>query len=1321
MPRHAATIVLLLLSCCVLAQQPQFTHHKWFGVEDGLPQSFVSGIQQDQDGFLWVGTRDGLARYDGRDFTIYRQNQDDSLGLRSNVITDIFLDAGNLLWIFYVNEKVDCFDPRRMRVCYRDSFSVARKLLAQLKTSKFIRDRAGRFWYNSNEGVVCYDPVGHKTSFYNQASGNLSGNDNLGIAEDASGRMAIFTEKGLDIIGPGMKPDRWFYPFPSDMQFRPVGNAYNKVAALSDGRVLLTHHQALIIFNPDSASFSIASLHGLGSAVKDDIGHLQEGPDGKLYIEAGGDIFAMDQHNRMTWIWKLDHPNPYARDVRSFLADKSGVIWFGTNALGMFSVNLRAIPFHSRPYGINFAADVFSGMPGLEKQVPPEFLNELWAYGLRYSYGPGNQLWVTYRENEESVEVQIIYKLINGKFERNLLPGGKHRAIRGLSRTHAGHMFASDLYGNTWKWEMGAGTPVYSPSMLPLAVTSSVVDMEADDEYLWFATNKEGLYKTGRGKLITHFQKNAGDHAWPADQLTDLCADPTDKEILWIGTLGHGLIRLNKTSGHFNVFTDEDGLPNNTVYGIVPDASGNLWISTNKGISRYDPVAGEFYNFSKKDGLAGDEFNRFHHLLLPDGRIAFGGPSGYTLFHPGQFVRDTFPTSVAFTKILVNNQPLAFTGGKDGLTVPLNQLEALRLPYNRNFLQFEFAGMQFNQPEKINYRYRLKGYDKEWILTGDHNMAVYTRLPPGRYTLLINASNTSGQWSPIMKELRIRVLPPFWASWWAYTIYGILVLLGLRVYWNYRSNRIRMQHAIELEKNKARQLREVDEIKDRFFSNITHELRTPLTLILTPLEKLIGDEKFGPGEKNILATAYRNAGHLLRLINQLLDISKIESKQMKVNVTVGDLPAFAERCVQQFQIQAGSRRIDLGFSHRDIRGQHLFDEEKWEKIIFNLVGNAIKFTGEGGTVHVDLAGEGEDEFLRTTVRLSVTDTGRGIPEKDIPRLFDRFYMVDDSVRRQQGGTGIGLALVKELVELMHGKIEVESAAGEGARFSISMPLARALAPADQLPANLEAPGRIHPPDAGATDLAPLILIAEDNEELRSFLVQQLAEKWRVMEASNGSEAHDLVISELPEIVISDYMMPVMDGESLCRLVKGDPRTAHISFIMLTAKAAHESVITGLEAGADEYVTKPFHFDELEARIQNLLLQQQRWRQRMQEEALPEVPLPKLPHVNDLFLQNVYAYLEENMDEPGMDVEKLASAMAMSRRTLGRKLKAVLNISPNELIRRFRLQKAAILLSSGLNVTETAYTVGFETPSYFAACFKEQYGQTPTEFASSKTA
>ncbi|HAA13266.1 MAG TPA: hybrid sensor histidine kinase/response regulator, partial [Cytophagales bacterium] len=522
----------------------------------------------------------------------------------------------------------------------------------------------------------------------------------------------------------------------------------------------------------------------------------------------------------------------------------------------------------------------------------------------------------------------------------------------------------------------------------------------------------------------------------------------------------------------------------------------------------------------------------------------------------------------------------------------------------------------------------------------------------------------------------------------------------------YRQRLIRRQQ-IEFDRREAARLKELDDIKTRFFSNITHEFRTPLTLILSPLEKRLRDGDVPADVRELLQNNHRHGHHLLKLVNQLLDISKLESNKMLTHESAGDLGLFLADCFAQFQPLAQERKIDFTLT-QELAGQFLFDKAHLEKIVFNLLSNALKFTPSQGQVNLS-ARLVSTSSAASVLQVQVQDTGQGIPEEEQSKLFDRFYQVDSSETRVEGGTGIGLSLVKELTELLQGDLQVESQVGVGSTFTVRLPVT---------PLTTEEPNdqpievlRSTPPAAESR----LILVVEDNEELRSFLVESLSEEWTVLAAPNGKRALEVIEQELPDIVISDVMMPEMDGYQLCQHIKQDIRTAHISFIMLTAKAAQDSKEKGLEFGADDYLTKPFNVYELNLRIHNQIQHQENLSAHLKAHLFPVRPQEEPAEVENEFVLQLNEYLADNFDKPDLKVDTVAQEMSMSKSTLNRKLKALLSTSANDFIKNYRLQRALEFLTKGRSVSETAFAVGFESHSYFSQCFKEQYGTTPSEF------
>jgi len=1298
------------------AQQPVFTHQQVFRVEDGLPQNYISGIIQDREGFLWIGTRDGLARYDGRHFLVFRHQYNDSNSLSSSVISSLLIDKENLVWILYANNFVDCLDPRTFRILKR----LDRNFAAVKLNEEFVEPDFYLFdneWYmgarKPQRGLAVFDFEKNKYSLYNKSNGYLSCDSVMAWTHDSNGNLWMVSPNGLQTADKKRTKFRTI-PFPNFIKLKYDLSLLSAIVYNPKGELIIADEEKFIIYNLDKQSFRTIKLPQIRTADKQIIQHMQMNASGICYFIYKEQLFKM-QADSIVNLWKSPLSDLFP--ATGFFIDRSNVFWYATNAGGLIKVDLNGFPISSFPYQFNFYVDVLA-MNGLPPTIlPAQSLIEKWAYQFRYVYNPSGELFFTLYNHKN---YNKIYYWQGGRLLSLPFPAAKQAVFNGIDFDSRGDIWAvdNDVRKGLWHWKDKQSMPSYTEIKSDeYKAAFRFVDLLIMGEDFWISSDESGLYQVRNGKVINRFHQRSKGKALSSDMLSDLCRDPFDPKKFWIGSLGGGIMLWNTKTGLEKVFTVADGLPNNTIYGIVPDDNGNLWLSTNNGLCRFNIKDHTTRQFNISDGLPGAEFNRFHHFKFPDGRIAFGGLDGYAVFNPANLIKTKTDLSLELTRIDVNNITQQFDSKNKFIRSPFAGLKQIDLPYDKNNLTVEFAALSFDAPEKINYRYMLEGADKTWIESGNDNVARYTRLRPGHYKLLINASDTPGEWSTKVKEIAIHVTPPAWATWWAYVIYAIIIGVAIIWYWRYRERMIRMKEQIAYEHREAARLKEIDEFKDRFFSNITHEFRTPLSLIIAPVEKLYNDPAVTESTRKVLNSVNRNATQLLSLINQLLDLSKIEADKMTVNPSSGELTGFAQRCIEPFKSIASEKNMTLKLFTKGLQGHFLFDHEKLEKILFNLLSNAIKFT-QSGEISVTMERIEQNKYRESIVRITIRDTGIGISKENLSKVFDRFYQEDNGATRNYAGTGIGLSLVKELTELMRGSIAVESKLGKGTIFSIQLPIQGIIqetVPVNDWPTR---PTEVAKPHFNVTGDRHLVLIAEDNAELNSFLVESLSEKWRVISVADGMEAWDQILKELPDIVVSDVMMPGCDGFELCRLVKTDNRTAHIGFIMLTAKAAHSSKMEGFEVGADEYLTKPFHVDELEARVRNLFRMQESIREHLKKEALPSQPLPVLPHVNNVFIQQLYNLMDEKLDDPQLDVEFLSRAMAMSRSTLNRKLNSLLGVAANEMIRRYRLQKAAALLAAGHDVAETAYSVGFNTPSYFSESFKQQYGKSPSDFATS---
>ncbi len=1306
-------IVFIITAQAVLAQPRLFTNQKHFGVEDGLPQSFISGIIQDDDGFIWSATLDGFCRYDGRGFKTIRHNPKDSTSIAANVISNLERLHDNTITIRYSLTQADDFNLRS----FKASRNITREQLSKIPNAHWQTFRVGLntanwfFMMANYKGIGWLNSKTGKVHYANKANGMLQQDTISAVVESPEGKLYLVSENGVQVSDTSRSKFEWM-AFATNVKkataYEIATPFYAKysIVYLSANRLAFADKDQIILLDVDKKTSTIIRPP-VSTISKADPGSsdLQVDSRGRAYFENTGRIFRLSESGEPKLLWENTN-NPAAR-ISAFFIDRSDVLWVSVNAQGLLKIDLQSSPFQSYSYRAGFISDILE-QAGVKRGVisKPQIQTE-GSFSFRYARDTkGNIFFTSYWIGEDKIyQLQDQGLRSFPHFPTNIY----YTAILTMPDDA---IWALDQNATAWySWTTASAVPekflLGKESMHSIEVT----DARFIGGYIWLPTSNHGLLQYQGAKRITKFAGALPNGIMP-ETLTEICPDPLDKNKFWIGSRGGGLILWDVQKGLQRIYTIEDGLPNNTVYCILPDKAGKLWCSTNKGIFRFDAATGQITAFEKTDGLPGNEFNRAHKFAFADGRLAFGGLDGFTIFNPADFEFDNKKGNVpvVLTGLQINNQAQDNSIATSIIKEPLGSLSFVELPYNKNYLRFEFAALVFNQPQKTKYRYQLKGTDEGWVENGTSNIASYPALRPGSYTLRINATDNNGLWSDTIKEIKVVIHPPFWATWWARLIYGCIAIGLIRWYFILREGQLKTAQNLAFEKREARRLKEVDELKDRFFSNITHEFRTPLTLIITPLEKLEQDPSLSAPAISAVKTAQRNSKQLLKLINEFLDFSKLNDGQLKLKLSTGELDLFTADCVQSFEAAAKEKNIDLRFSAQGVTGFYLFDEEKWGKIMTNLLSNALKFTPANGMVTVSISSSVDD-----IITLEVKDSGPGIPADQQEKIFTRFYQVGDSPFSSYGGTGIGLSLVKELTELMEGKIKLDSKPGGHTNFLVSVPMKK-----------LHAAEIIRVTDTvviekqigtGDNQDLPLLLVAEDNDELRWFLAETMRNHYRVIEAADGLKAWEMILEELPDVVISDVMMPGQDGFELCRICKADNRTAHIGFILLTSKASHEARMKGLENCADDYITKPFNLQELELRTANLLQLQQKLRAWLQAQFISTALPDQLPAITDPFLLQLYQEMDAKLDDAALGVDLLCKTMAMSRSTLNRKLKSLLDISTNDLIRQYRLQKASSLISAGLDISSAAYQVGFSSPSYFSQCFKEQYGITPSDYVS----
>jgi signal transduction histidine kinase/CheY-like chemotaxis protein/AraC-like DNA-binding protein len=894
-----------------------------------------------------------------------------------------------------------------------------------------------------------------------------------------------------------------------------------------------------------------------------------------------------------------------------------------------------------------------------------------------------------------------------------------------------------------------------------ISYENSTALYEDGDGVLWVGT-EHGFTKfirpsstaqSGKSLQITRYQNIVGDPtSLSYNHVTCFLEDPIRPDrYLWVCTKGGGINRMDKASETFLRYSKKDGLPNNVVYGILADDDGNIWGSTNKGlfcmIANKDVASNKqdyfFRNFSKADGLQENEFNTGAYVKLPDGRLLFGGINGYNVFDPKEILTDSYTPNTFITNILVNNQKVS-TGDETGiLEHTIETTKSITLTHLQDILTLEFATLDFNAPDQNKYRYQLVGADDTWVEAGNRRSATFLNLQPNDYTFRVQGSNSQGVWSEHIAELQISILPPWWKTWWAYFLYATLILSAIWTYFRFSINRAKLQQQLAFEKREADRVRDLDALKTQLYMNMTHEFRTPLTIILGMAQQVMDNPKehFNGGMNMII----NNSRNLLNLINKMLNLSKLESGKMSLELVQGDVALFLRNLVESFRSYAAKKEILLHFLPEVDSVMMDFDADKLQQVVSNLISNAFKFTPEGGNIYFNLRKENSSLVIR------VKDTGRGIPQRDLENVFDRFYQVDNSTTRKHEGSGIGLALSKELVTLMKGTISVQSppiGSKKGSEFMVVLPIYKegAIEESDLVKNQLAKPVlmKIENEESvttvnGAMDeskntsgtanqqlleenIKPLILLAEDNEDVAAFVASCLPDDYRLAIAENGQEGLEIAIEIIPDLIISDVMMPVMDGFEFCQKLKSDKRTDHIPVIILTARADMDSKLEGLKLGANAYLPKPFEKNELLLTIKNLFGLRDKLRRHYQniaglgEQEEVAVDHSETPKPEDEFVIRVREIIEAHIDDFDFNVQQLAKELHLSHSQFGRKLDALTGYSPSRFIRFARLKKAKDLLQNpDLSITAIAYDCGFNDPSYFTRVFKKEFGKTPNDW------
>ena len=1340
---------------------------RFYNTEQGLTSSLINQVYQDKYGFIWIATEYGLNRFDGVRFTTYLHTPSDSTSIQNNYVHCIFEDQEHNFYVGCIDglmrydRDTDCFNLIPM---YRNGEKVYPHItqLRQLSNKEiwistsgqgmfrmdkdgkaassldhllgesnfnyqscFIEDRDHNIWIGTTgNGVICHIMVRNLTKVFKI---NTDRDDVINsICEDCYGQIFIGLQKG------GLA------------QFNEESNRFEKVNTYD---VNLT---------------SVYSLHSYGN---------------NLLVGADGQGVKRYDHNTKRLVEYHNPMSPIdisAGKVHSLMTDREGNLW-----LGLFQKGLVLLP-HSN--------DTFDYMG--YKSIYNNPIGESCIMSLLED--SRQHLWVG-TDNEGLFEVSPKGKQLN-RYQPRKLNANTGTTVMCTFEDSEGNFWVG--FYNDRPAILNRKTGVFT---YPLdIVNDKIVSITEDkNKNVYLATLGSGFFQYNLlTKELNHYESSKDElNDWSRDELANdwinylycdregiiwighykgiSCFDPIRKSftnynqtnllmrenigyaiyqdkkgIIWCGT-SEGLFSFDKKDGSQQHFTRTQGLPNNVICGLSEDKKGNLWLSTYAGLSKYNPQTKQFINYHVGDGLQGNEFMHGAFCQGQSGRLYFGGINGVTSFLPENIGVVQKKSEIVITDFYVLGNPIkkgTLSGKEPIINTGVTDATTFRLSYKDNTFSIRFSTLQYQTPEQIQYQYKMKELGDKWAnVERGSNQVTYNNLEPGHYTFSVRAANHGILSNE--KTIEIIITPPWYQSWWAYTLY--FLLFAALVAGIINVIRVRLKHKREMVERTHAEA--INEAKLQFFINISHEIRTPMTLIINPLEKLIA-QCTDPSLQKTYLMIFRNSQRILRLINQLMDIRKIDKGQMFIKCRETDLVGFIDDVMLTFEYMANKKQIHFSFEHKMAQQKIWIDLNNFDKVLMNILSNAFKYTPNEGEIKVILtvgSDEERNDALRNYAQITITDTGIGIDKEKIEQIFERFYQINNDVTNSNFGTGIGLHLSRSLVELHHGLIFAENRTDrQGSRFVIRIPLGADHLRADELEEGGQPLQLHHQPTATLPpeqmQIAPAvndnegentkephvraksnirILVVEDEQEIQDYLKSELKNDYKILTCNNGKEALDIIFKDRPDLVISDVMMPEMDGITLCKKIKLNSNLNHIPIILLTAKSKPEDRLEGIETGADAYMVKPFNTELLKSTIANLLNTRRMLKNKFtgaqeQTEKIEEI---SAKNGDEKLMERIMTVINKHMDNPELTVEMLVNEVGMSRVHLHRKLKELTNLSGRDFIKNIRMQQASKLFDSNpkLSISEVAYMVGYNSLSHFCNNFKEKFGCSPTEYLKQK--
>ena len=1332
--------------------------------EQGLTSNRINGITQDQSGFIWIATNNGLNRFDGFENKQYTNQANDSSTLASNSVLALYCDAADELWVLTINylhrynKKRDNFD-RFLLSEKRESYRLDNK-------GMITSDKSGNIWIGTPTNGLF---------FFNRQSGKVEKvsieiNSVSSVYCDQKGTLWVGGDKGVLIhLDPVSKLSRQ-YKISESLSQSVNDNFIWQIWEDRVGKLNLLLSDGITEFEPQSATF--VQAEGWNKLVSNTNNELRSVFHDEEAIWVGtqdGGLYILDLLKGKVTHHQTISNNPGSlsnNSITAILKDRSGVYWVATkDGLNKYDPTMMLFsryqkePENSKSLHYNFVSSFCESPDG-----------KIWIG----TFGKGISVFDRSKETFEPISH------FAGKPESLI-----NDAVRALAPDKNGNIWVGTVSGlSCYNFKAKKFVNYRSSNEKGGLISDDILSLlVSSDNRLWIGTNGAGLSRyelgglsadgfknynsvtglsSGRirkitelsngtiafgtlGRGITFLNHDQVKNVTPSslsknidsDYINAICEDNLNN--VWVGTWD-GLFLLDPDLNIKKQFDILSGLPSSEITGILVDHKGDIWVSGMNGLSHLSKIKDTDYkiaNYSAHNGLQGSYFTAYSTLKTKDGELYFGGYNGFNRFYPENITSNQEAPKVIFTDFQVFNQSVPINKAVFGrvlLTENIADTKTITLNYRHRIIGFRFAALTTSQVEKVRYACLMKGVDPGWVyLDYNRRFISYNNLSPGEYVFTVKACNADGIWDTDGTSIKVIVLPPFWKTWWAFVIYVFIITVLLYLTREYSVSRANLENKALVERIKREKDAEINNLKIKFFINISHEIRTPLSLIIAPLEKLLASVESTPQVKKHLEIMHGNAQRLLNLINQLLDFRKIETGNLHLNIAPYDINEVIDEIKQAFDENASRKNIEFTVES-NAKGLNLwFDPDSFEKIMFNLLGNAFKFTPQNGIIKIiinHLAGENKCEII-------VLDNGIGVPADKLEKLFDRFYQVETKnfLKQETVGSGIGLSIVKNLVELHKGDIAVESVPGEFTLFRMTFKTGRKhlehnnnITISDHpvpfsvnFQASIQGLDVVESPESTTVQTPKglsRILIVEDNPEIRYYLRQSLHPNYEIIEAADGKIGYKQAMQFIPDLIITDVMMPEMDGIELCSKLKNEMLTRHIPIIILSAKSSIEDTLEGLGTGADDYVPKPYNEQILLAKIKTLLANRQKLVEIYKHQQFNQSHNEEFEALNfdDPFVNRIVEFIKANLSDVELTNEKIELHFKTNKMQLYRKLKAVTGWSVNTLIREIRIREATRLLTtSEMNISEVAYKLGFSDPLYFSRYFKKEVGIAPQQY------